>query len=140
MAGRLVAVARNDLTAWERTLKSLFDEIDDQLEDTYGPLFSLHPARPKRGTTANKEHDGLFDVGASFSAGYGSHLGRGYVVDVDVVTLQTIPATIREKIEADVYRLLNERIPEYFPDREIEVGRDGNLIKIHGDLSFGAKR
>ena len=131
---------REDISDWERRLKRLFDEIDDRLEDTYGPLFSLHPSRARRGSTANKEHDGLFDVGASFSPGYGSSLGRGYVVDVDVVTLQAVPDRIREQIEADVHRLIRERLPDYFPGRDLRVGRDGNLIKIHGDLSFGSRR
>lgn len=127
---------REDIVAWERRLKTLFDEIDDLLEDRYGPLFSIHPARPKRGMTANKEHDGLFNVGASFSAGFGSRFGRGYVVDIDVATLQSVPGTIREQIENDVYQLILDKLKLHFPDRDIRVGRDGNLVKIYGDLSF----
>ena len=87
------------VTTWERRLKELFDEVDDELEDRYGPLFSIHPARPSRGATSNKEHDGLFNVGASFTAGFGSKLGRGYVIDFDVVTLDTVPRPIKQQIE-----------------------------------------
>ncbi len=122
------------VTNWERRLKELFDEIDDELEDRYGPLFSIHPSRPRRGATSNKEHDGLFNVGASFSAGFGSQLGRGYVIDFDVVTLETVPSTIKEQIEHDVYLLVEERIPRYFPSSTLRVGRDQSVIKIHGDI------
>ena len=62
---------------WDKKLKAIFDRIDDKLEDRYGELFPLHPTRAERGTTSNKESDGLFNVGASFTAGYGSKLGRG---------------------------------------------------------------
>jgi hypothetical protein len=130
---------RDDIVAWEQRLKALFDEIDDRLEDRYGPLFSVHPSRPRRGSTASKEQDGLFNVGASFSAGYGSRLGRGYVVDIDVLTLDTVPPSIRRQIEDDVHRLIVEKLALHFPDRDINADRDGNVIKIHGDLSFRKK-
>jgi hypothetical protein len=129
-------MARSDLADWEQSLKLLFDEIDDRLEDTFGPLFSLHPSRPKRGVTSNKEQDGLFNVGASFSAGFGSHYGRGYVVDIDVVTLESVPQSIRTSIENEVYELILGRLETYFPGRDLTVGRDGNVMKIHGDLTF----
>ena len=38
---------------WENTLRKIFDIIDDHLEDKYGFLYPLHPARPQRGHTAN---------------------------------------------------------------------------------------
>ena len=38
----------------------LSDRIDDLLEERYGHRYSLHPARPKRHVTANREDDGLF--------------------------------------------------------------------------------
>ena len=119
---------------WERRLKELFDEIDDELEDRYGPLFSIHPARPRRGATSNKEHDGLFNVGASFSAGFGSRLGRGYVIDFDVVTLESIPRLIKEQIEQDVFLLVAEKLPRFFPSSTLRVDRDRSVIKIHGDI------
>ena len=125
-----------DLVAWEQRLKGLFDEIDDALEEKYGRLFKLHPSRPKRGTTSNKEQDGLFNVGASFTPGFGSNIGRGYVVDLDVVTLESVPVDIRRLIEDDVFSMLNAKLSEHFPDRSIHIGRDGRLLKIFGDLSF----
>ena len=87
------------LTQWEKVLKKLMDDLDDHLEDQYGNMYHLHPARPERGTTANKAHDGLFDVVASFSLGLGTHHGKGYVVDVHISTLEKVPAEIEVKIQ-----------------------------------------
>jgi len=75
---------------WEKKLKHIFDEIDTELETQYAGRFSRHPARPKAGTTSNPEMDGLFNVGASYSAGFGSKWGPGYVVDIRLATLQPI--------------------------------------------------
>ena len=121
----------------ENRLKKVFDSIDDYLEERYGSLYTLHPARARKGTTANKSQDGLFNVGASFSAGFGSRLGRGYVVDVSMVTLEQVPHKIKKKIEEDVVRLLKEMLPEHLPGRELNVTMDGNVIKIYGDFSLG---
>ncbi len=60
------------MAEWEKTLKEIFDIIDDYIEDKYGFLYPLHPSRPQRGRTANKSSDGLFNIGAAFSAGFGS--------------------------------------------------------------------
>ena len=84
-----------EVTRWEEKLKRVFDHIDDRLESKYGDKYPLHPARPKQGTTANKEEDGLFNVGAAFSAGFGSKRGRGYVVQVRMSTLSGVPAHVR---------------------------------------------
>ena len=73
------------LIEWEKKLKRTLDIVDDYLEDKYGQLYELHPSRAYRGTTSNKAHDGLFNIGASFTAGYGSKYGRGYVVDIDMI-------------------------------------------------------
>ncbi|MCG8452425.1 MAG: hypothetical protein MI717_04490 [Spirochaetales bacterium] len=123
---------------WDQTLKALFDEVDDWLENAYGKSYSLHPNRPHRGTTANKEMDGLFNVGADFSAGYGSQLGRGYVVQVRMSTLDHIPPEVRTQIEADVETLVQEKLPVFFPGRKLHLERDGRLLKIIGDLSLGS--
>ena len=94
------------LGAWEERLKRLLDEVDDFLENAYGRLYPLHPARKRRGTTANKEHDGLFDIGSTFTPGFGSARGRGYVVTVTMVTLARIPPDVIEKIEAEAIRMM----------------------------------
>ncbi|MBN2510280.1 MAG: hypothetical protein JXB03_08385 [Spirochaetales bacterium] len=125
------------LVEWEERLKKLFDEVDDYLEDTYGDLYPLHPNRARRGTTSHKGHDGLFNVGATFSAGFGSRHGRGYVIEVDLVTLSHIPREVEEQIQNDVLKLVRKKLTEYFPERDLEVSKDGRVYKIHGDLSLG---
>ncbi len=123
---------------WDDQLKSLFDEIDDVLEDKYGKRFVLHPNRMRRGTTSNKEMDGLFNIGASFSAGYGSEHGRGYVVQVRMSTLEHVPSEFRNTIHAEVEELVKKKLPEKFPGRRLALERDGNLLKIIGDFSLGS--
>jgi hypothetical protein len=119
---------------WESKLKRVFDRVDDQLEEKYGGKYPLHPARPSRGVTASKAHDGLFNVGASFSAGYGSERGPGYVLEVRMVTLSRVPQYVRDRIEEEAAELLREELPREFPDRDLRVARDGPVYKIHGDL------
>lgn len=122
---------------WDHKMKDLFDEIDDYLEDRYGKEFPLHPNRPARGETANKAADGLFNVGVSYSAGYGSRLGKGYVIDIHMSTLASVPDEKEESIREEVVELVREKLPVYFPNRDLSVDRDGTLFKIHGDLSMG---
>ena len=117
-------------------MKMLFDEIDDEIEERFGLLYNLHPARAKRGTTSNKEQDGLFDIGASFSAGFGSRRGRGYVLDVDMITLEHVPEEVRQRIEEIVADKIREKLPRFFPGKELSVRRDGNVFKVIGDLSL----
>ncbi len=123
--------------AWERKLSELFDKIDAELEAAYGDRYPLHPARAMQGKTANPEHDGLFNVGAAFSAGYGSQHGSGYVVRLRVVTLSKVPKPIIEEMENLIVERLREELPKVFPNRNIKVTRDGPIFKIHGDLSLG---
>lgn len=118
-------------------LKRIFDEVDDYLEDRYGSLYDLHPARPARGETHNKEHSGLFNVGASFSAGFGSRFGRGYVISIEIATLDRVPDDIEEQIDDEAVTKIRELLPREFPDRHLEVVRDGRVFKISGDLSLG---
>ncbi|MCK5006297.1 MAG: hypothetical protein KAR73_02850 [Spirochaetales bacterium] len=119
---------------WESKLKRVFDRVDDHLEEKYGRKYPLHPARPTRGTTSSKAHDGLFNLGASFSAGYGSKRGPGYVVEVRMVTLTRVPQYLRNQIEEEAVERLREELPREFPDRELKIERDGQVYKIHGDL------
>ena len=125
------------LAEFEKRLKQLFDAIDDHLEEKYGSRYKLHPARPSRGATGNKAQDGLFNVGATFTPGFGSRHGRGYVVQIDMVTLDNVSSDVREEIEQEVADLVNEKLPYYFPERELTVSRDRNVYKIHGDLRLG---
>lgn len=121
----------------ELTLRHLFGEVDACLEDRFGDRYSLHPARAPRGTTSHYAQDGLFDVGASFSAGYGSRHGRGYVIDVRMVTLEWVPEAEREEVINAAVEKVRELLPRYFPNRDLVVSRDRQVFKIHGDLSLG---
>ena len=121
---------------FEHTLKALFDTIDDELEERWGDRYRLHPSRPRRGRTVNKEHDGLFNVGASFSAGFGSEHGKGYVVEIRMVTLERVPREIEQQIDAYVAGRVDELLPEYFPGRRLQVVREPHAFKIVGDLSL----
>jgi hypothetical protein len=126
----------NKLEEWEERLYTLLREIDGALEDKYGKLYPLHPARPKRGETANPQYDGLFRITASYSAGYGSKLGPGYIFRVELVTFEMVPDTIRQTIEAEAIQMAEDGLKRIFPERELSIARDGNVIKIYGDLSL----
>jgi len=126
------------LIAWEKRLKGLFDEIDNWLEDHYGSDYPLHPNRAARGETANVAMDGLFNIGAYFTSGFGSQLGRGYIIKMRMSTLADIPEEVRENIKRDIERLVAEKLPEVFPDRKLNLERDGDLLKIIGDFSLGS--
>ena len=123
---------------WDDNMNALFDRIDDYLEDKYGDLYPLHPNRMKRGTTSNKSMDGLFNVGASFSAGYGSQYGKGYSIEIYMSTLSGVDRDLKLKIENEVELLVEKYLPEYFPGRSLDCEKDGNVLKIFGDLSLGS--
>lgn len=121
----------------ESRLKKLFVKLDEYLEEEYGHRYPLHPARAQRGSTANNAYNGLFNVGASFSAGIGSRYGPGYIVEVRMVTLSHIPVKVRVEIENAAFAYLKRELPVEFPERELHVVRDGRVYKIYGDLSLG---
>ncbi len=123
--------------AWEARLRDVFARIDVELEREFGSRLPLHPVRPRQGTTSHPESDGLFDVGAAFSAGFGSPSGPGYVVDVRIATLKRVPSALRREIEDRVVARLREALPAAFPGRRLEVVRDGDAWKIVGDLGLG---
>lgn len=125
------------LVQWERKLQHALDELDDYLENQYGDLFKLHPARPARGKTIRKSRDGLFDITANFSLGIGSERGRGYIVKVRLSTLDQISEDIRTQIEETALAKLKEFIPKYFPTKKLWVEKDKHVIKVYGDLSLG---
>ncbi len=132
----LVSLRHPKVTEWEARLKRVFDRIDDILEDKYHGVYRLSPVRPERGATSNKEADGLFNVGAAFTAGFGSEKGPGYVVDVKMSTLDRVSPEARREIEDEVASLLDDMLHSEFPKGDLEVSRDGHVWKIHGDLSL----
>ena len=125
------------LTAWEDKLRTIFEKIDAYLEEKYGAKYPLHPARARRGATSGGEYDGLFSVDGVFTPGFGSDLGRGYILRVQIATLADVPEEIREAIERDAADRLKKELPKIFPDRKLTVERDGHSFKIIGDLSLG---
>lgn len=122
--------------AWELKLKSVFDEIDRALETKYRGQFEKHPSRPAEGRTSNPEMDGLFNVGASYSAGFGSAFGPGYVVEIRISTLQRVPKELKLELRDQVQLWLREKLPSVFPETELHVDRERNHLRIHGDLSL----
>jgi hypothetical protein len=122
---------------FDNRMKRLFDEVDDFIEGIYGGRYALHPARPVRGVTANPEADGLFNIGANFTPGYGSELGRGYLIDVSMSTLEKVDEGVRREIYEAAADKVKELLPIHFPEREITVRRDRNHFKIQGDFSLG---
>ncbi|MFO7870529.1 MAG: hypothetical protein R6V03_03750 [Kiritimatiellia bacterium] len=125
------------LVEWEKRLEKILNKLDRELEDKFGGEYKLHPSRPERGETANPSSDGLFNINAAFSAGYGSNYGRGYIVRVQMQTLQDVPGKVRAEMENRVADRLREELRQEFPDRKLDVKRDGNVFKIFGDLSLG---
>ncbi|MDR2177691.1 MAG: hypothetical protein LBP20_06580 [Treponema sp.] len=125
------------LRAFTATLEELFHEVDAELENRYGGRFPLHPNRPRRGETFNPEMDGLFEVAPDFTIGLGSAKGRGYLVSLRVATLEQVPAAEFEAIMTHAAELVRERLPRFFPDRRLELVRDGPRFKITGDFSLG---
>jgi hypothetical protein len=125
------------LIEFDERLKKMFDEVDEYIEDAYGNSYPLHPTRPERGQTANPQADGLFNIGADFTPGYGSQLGRGYLIDVTMSTLEKVDDTARREIYEAVVEKVRELLPLHFPERELSVERDGNHFKILGDFGLG---
>jgi hypothetical protein len=125
------------LAAFTKTLEALFLDVDEFLEDEWGDSFSLHPNRPQRGQTANPEMDGLYNVGPDFTIGLGSEKGRGYVISLKAATLDKVTPEQFEFLMEEAAILIQKKLPEYFPDRKLDVVRDGKRFKIIGDFSLG---
>ncbi|MCF7816449.1 MAG: hypothetical protein K9M54_01090 [Kiritimatiellales bacterium] len=121
---------------WEEKLKRVFDEIDAALEQRHAGRFKRQPNRSAEGTTSNPEMDGLFNVGASYSAGFDSQFGPGYVVDIRLSTLQRIPHELRQELREHVQAMLIEKLPAAFPGKTLRVDTEHEHLRIHGDLSL----
>ena len=124
------------LQRWEDALHRALDEVDVILEERYRDAWPLRPNRSPDGGTPNPQYSGLFSVHASFTAGFGSKFGKGYVIDVAISTLANIPDAQRSKILDQAAELLREHLPAHFPGRDLAIDRDGPVWKLHGDLSL----
>jgi hypothetical protein len=125
------------MNEFDERMKKLFDEVDACIENLYGDRYSLHPTRPARGETSNPEADGLFNIGAVFTPGYGSEHGRGYLIDVSISTLDNVDEDTRREIYEAAADKIKELLPVHFPERELTVLRDKNHFKIKGDFNLG---
>jgi len=126
------------MTDFDERLKKLFDEVDSYIEELYGDRFPLNPVRPGRGTTTNPEADGLFNIGADFTPGFTSELGRGYIINILISTLEKVDENVRREIYEAATEKVKELLPIHFPERQLTVRRDGNQFKIQGDFSLGS--
>jgi len=125
------------MVEFDNSMKKLFDDVDHFIEDLYGDRYDLHPVRPERGATANPEADGLFNISANFTPGHRSQLGRGYLIDVSMATLDEVDKDVYKEICETAANKVKELLPVYFPERELTVELDGNHFKILGDFSLG---
>ncbi|PKL13127.1 MAG: hypothetical protein CVV52_07315 [Spirochaetae bacterium HGW-Spirochaetae-8] len=121
----------------ENQLRRMCDDLDQYLEDTYGDKYPLHPNRPLRGKAARVAYDGLFSTGTKFTLGYGSETGKGYLVDIEIITLSQVKPEDRDEIEQAAISHLRKIIGEYLPTRKLDICKDGRVYKIIGDFSLG---
>lgn len=121
----------------ENNLSLLCQNLDNYLEDEYGSRYRIHPNRLKRGLGSNPRFDGLFSTAMAFTLGYGSNTGRGYVVEVDIRTLDRVSPEERQEINDAAFSYIQSNLKEVFPDRNLSIVKDGNLMKIVGDFSLG---
>lgn len=121
----------------ERQLSIMCQNLDNHLEDMYGTKFRLHPNRMERGSGSNPSFDGLFSTSCAFTLGYGSRTGRGYLVNVDIRTLDWVSMTDKAQILDEAYDYLVRNIDRDVPGRKLGVVKENNLIKIVGDFSLG---
>lgn len=122
--------------AWEEKLNSLLCQVNVKLEEEYGTVVPRHPARLAHGETPNPQNDGLFRVAATFTSGFGSVWGKGYVLDIEPVTLDVFPPDIWARVEAKACKMIQDGLDSVLPGRGLELKRDGTLWKIIGDLSL----
>ncbi len=121
----------------ENELAYLCRSLDNHLEDKYGQKYRIHPNRLKRGTGSNPRFDGLFSTSIAFSLGYGSKTGRGYIVEVDIRTLDRVTEEDKNNINEDAFNYIKDNLKVYLPERELELVKDGSVMKIIGDFSLG---
>jgi len=121
----------------EDRMSLLCQELDNHLEDVFGTRYTIHPNRLKRGQGSNPIYDGLFSTSMAFTLGYGSKYGRGYVVNVEVRTLDKVSQYDKVHITSEAFSFLSEKLRDYFPDHPLEVVQDGNVMKIIGDFGLG---
>jgi len=121
---------------WEERLNQLLRRVTVQLEERFSDFALRHPARLPHGATANPQNDGLFRITATFTPGFGSQLGKGYVLTIEPVTLDRFRQEAWREIENFACEQIRAGLEAVLPGRGLTVRRDGQIWKIVGDLSL----
>lgn len=121
----------------EERMALLCQELDNHLEDIFGDRYAIHPNRLKRGQGSNPSFDGLFSTSMAFTLGYGSKYGRGYIVNVEVRTLDNVSQYDSIHITSTAFAFLKDKLKDYFPDHDLDIVQDGPVMKIIGDFGLG---
>ena len=121
----------------ENKLSLLCQALDNHLEDKFGEHYKIHPNRLKRGQGSNPSFDGLFSTSLASTLGYGTEYGRGYVMNVEIRTLDKVSQYDRAHIEADAFKFVSENLSTFIPGHNLDIVHDGNVMKVIGDFSLG---
>ncbi len=103
---------------FENVLFHICLDVDFVLENEFGNSYDIHPNRPFRGKAANGLLDGLFSVTTTFTSGYGSRFGRGYLIIIEILTLNFVDDEFWDKINK----------------RGIEIFREGLKINFQAKI------
>ncbi|UER67308.1 hypothetical protein LKV13_00485 [Borrelia sp. BU AG58] len=118
----------------ENILFNICLDVDSVLEDEFGGVYEVHPSRPSRGKAANGTLDGLFRVTTSFTSGYGSSYGRGYLIIIEIITLDVVDMEFSRKVTEKGVKIFGEKLREKFPGKKLFIVHDVNVYKIVGDF------
>ena len=121
----------------EDRMSLLCQELDNHLEDVFGTRYTIHPNRLKRGQGSNPIYDGLFSTSMAFTLGYGSKYGRGYVMNVEIRTLDRVSQYDMADIKADAFSFVRQNLKTYIPEHELDIVQDGPVMKVIGDFNLG---
>ncbi|AHH08059.1 hypothetical protein baBA2_000094 [Borrelia anserina] len=121
---------------FENELFNICLYVDCVLEDEFGNSYEVHPNRLSRGKAANGLLDGLFRVTTSFTLGYGSKFGRGYLIIIEIITLDVVDIKFNNRVIERGIEVFSEKLREKFPERNLSIVHDINVYKIIGGF-FG---
>ncbi|AHH03052.1 Hypothetical protein BHY_0101 [Borrelia nietonii YOR] len=119
---------------FENALFNICLDVDCVLENEFGSSYKVHPNRPSRGRTANGLLDGLFRVTTSFTLGYGSKFGRGYLIIIEIITLDIVDVEFSNRVIERGIKVFDEKLKEKFPGKKLSIVYDINVYKIIGDF------
>ncbi|UPA11800.1 hypothetical protein [Borrelia venezuelensis] len=122
---------------FENALFKICLDVDCVLEDEFGNSYKVHPSRLSRGKAANGLLDGLFRVTTSFTLGYGSKFGRGYLVIIEIITLDMVDIEFSNRVIERGIKVFGEKLKERFPGKKLFIVQDINVYKIIGDFFSG---